>query len=729
MDAMVLKVQEWLNDTYGQDSRFNRVTEDGITGWGTIYGLRRALQIEEGITSTSNSFGPSTYNKCPNINEGDTGNLVYIVQGGLWCKGFNPGGFNGNYGSGTASAVQRFKDATGIGGNGNMNKDFMKALLDMSAFSLISNGKENIRKVQQQLNRDYYTYYQIGPCDGLYNRDMNKMLIYALQKELGIAKASATGTWGPTTVSKCKEKTYNVGDSDNIIKLIRYALVCNGYSVSISSTTYDAEINSYCNSFARMMEINKKENSIGYGVIRSLLSSNGDGDRSAIGCDTATKLTVAQIQTIKNNGYQFVGRYISNTPGGTLDKALTTSEISNILNAGLKLFLIFQESGNGASHFDRTTGLNNGTTALSAVTNLGYTKGAIVYFAVDFDATDSQIKNNIIPYFSGVIENFTKNSDKYRVGVYGTRNVCNSLLNKYPTIKNVFVSDASYGFSGNLGFTMPNNWSFDQFKTDITIGSGTGAVSIDKVAVSGVDNCSYTPNSAIEDSVVLSVSEEDKKMKGELMVNRSNNGLRVYKKARYSELYGRQWCMPYEQISTIPRDSMYVLMKDMVNEYTYRYNVSVVKFLDEHNLETYGYVVRDYGEDIPGTITNPELLKDVKTFNDQQNFENFTVSEDGNSLVSAQREEIEGKICSIYSLRYETKVYHSDGSYLFTLQPGRRIAIIGRNTGSTNNKLLAIFRMYTDGKWVKPGGFDTTSFIEYQLDKGTMPNNRLLTRI
>ena len=59
MDAMVLKVQEWLNDTYGQDSRFNRVTEDGITGWGTIYGLRRALQIEEGITSTSNSFGPS----------------------------------------------------------------------------------------------------------------------------------------------------------------------------------------------------------------------------------------------------------------------------------------------------------------------------------------------------------------------------------------------------------------------------------------------------------------------------------------------------------------------------------------------------------------------------------------------------------------------------------------------------------------------------------------------
>ena len=80
MDAMVLKVQKWLNDTYGQDSRFNRITEDGKTGWGTIYGLRRALQIELGIQETSNSFGPTTYSLCPTIAQGSEGNLVYIVQ-------------------------------------------------------------------------------------------------------------------------------------------------------------------------------------------------------------------------------------------------------------------------------------------------------------------------------------------------------------------------------------------------------------------------------------------------------------------------------------------------------------------------------------------------------------------------------------------------------------------------------------------------------------------------
>ena len=54
-------------------------------------------------------------------------------------------------------------------------------------------------------------------------------------------------------------------------------------------------------------------------------------------------------------------------------------------------------------------------------------------------------------------------------------------------INKFFVSDASYGFSGNLGFNIPGDWCFDQFCTDITIGSGNGTVRIDKVGVSGKD--------------------------------------------------------------------------------------------------------------------------------------------------------------------------------------------------------------------------------------------------
>ena len=316
MDQMVLATQQWLNKTYGDDSRYNRVPEDGLTGWNTIYGLRRALQIEEGITATSNNFGPSTYSKCPDIKKGDTGNLVYIVQGGLWCKGYGPGGLNGNYGEGTYDAVKQFKSDAGFpDADGNMNKDFMKALLDMSAFTLLSGGDSAVRNIQQQLNRDYYDFYQICPCNGLYDRDMNKMLIYALQKELGISKSNATGTWGPTTISRCKNKNISIGTVDNVVRLVRYALVCNGYPVSTTSNIYDNTLDNIIRSFTDDMILSKPSNSINYGVIKSLLSSNGDPDRSAIGCDTATKLTIEQIQTIKNAGYKFVGRYLTNTPG------------------------------------------------------------------------------------------------------------------------------------------------------------------------------------------------------------------------------------------------------------------------------------------------------------------------------------------------------------------------------------------------------------------------------
>lgn len=60
VDQMVLQTQQWLNKTYGNDSRFKKVNPDGRTGWPTIYALTRALQIELGIQSTADNFGPST---------------------------------------------------------------------------------------------------------------------------------------------------------------------------------------------------------------------------------------------------------------------------------------------------------------------------------------------------------------------------------------------------------------------------------------------------------------------------------------------------------------------------------------------------------------------------------------------------------------------------------------------------------------------------------------------
>ena len=62
MDTMVEKTQKWLNANYAQygTDRFPEVVEDGETGWGTINGLIRALQIELGIQETADNFGAGT---------------------------------------------------------------------------------------------------------------------------------------------------------------------------------------------------------------------------------------------------------------------------------------------------------------------------------------------------------------------------------------------------------------------------------------------------------------------------------------------------------------------------------------------------------------------------------------------------------------------------------------------------------------------------------------------
>ena len=488
IDEMVLEVQKWLNKTYGDDSRFNRVEENGRTGWPTIYGLRRALQIEIGIQETSDSFGPTTYAKCPNINQGDEGNLVYIVQGGLWCKGYSPGGFNGYYGNGTYGAVKELKADMGFPtASGNMNRDIMKALLDMSAFVCLEGGTDAIRSIQQQLNYDYYDYYQICPCDGLYNREMNKMLIYALQKELGISKSEATGTWGPTTTSLCKEQSFSLGTQDPIIKLVKYATVCNGFVIDTSTSYYDAELDSALEDFADSLLISKPTNTINYSIIKSLLSSNGDPDRSAKGCDTATQLTTAQIKTLKSNGFEIVGRYLTKVEGG-LNKNLTDEEIKRILDEGLRIFPIFQEDGGSNSAFSYESSTKNAENAYKAAKEFGIPYGTTIYFAVDYDPQVTEIVNYIVPYFQGVcavMSSYGKAS--YKVGAYGTRNVCN-ILKQETEVTTLFVLDSSYGFSGNLGFTMPKDWAFDQFSVDLTYGSGSGAVSVDKVAYSGRDD-------------------------------------------------------------------------------------------------------------------------------------------------------------------------------------------------------------------------------------------------
>jgi len=151
----------------------------------------------------------------------------------------------------------------------------------------------------------------------------------------------------------------------------------------------------------------------------------------------------------------------------------------------MRVFPIFQTTGTTPSYFDDAKGYQDALDAATAASGLGFPRHTTIYFAVDCDPTGEQIASHVIPHFQGIKRAMTLLGNKYGIGVYGTRNVC-CRLEAMSLAELSFVAGMSTGYSGNLGFSLPGNWAFDQIKT-LTVGAGLGAIEIDNDIASGRD--------------------------------------------------------------------------------------------------------------------------------------------------------------------------------------------------------------------------------------------------
>ena len=508
-DPYVLNVQQWVNNTYRGKTGYTEIPENGKTGWTTIYALLHALQIELGITATADNFGTGTVNAFnrdyPNgvkqQLDGDTTkkNIYGIIQGALLCKGYSIGASTPtcNFYGGTGDAIKSLKADAGLTDTtSTVTLNIMKALMSMDYFYSYDTSErtQNIINMQRYLNRNYEDYIGLCPCDGVYGRRTNKALIYAIQAEENLPTSVANGNFGDTTKKCCPTVPYNNAASDyygnkystskinKFIKLINIGLYVNGIGDGNLDDTLDGGyVKQFQSKYA--LPIN--------GIVDlttwlSLFISSGDTTRSAKACDCATILTAAKAKTLYEEGYRYVGRYLANVPGGR-DKELSREELLLAFNAGLRIFPIQQGTANTVSFFTEANAEEEVKTAYEHAISLGIPNGTIIYFAVDCDPQDTDITNMIIPYFKKIKEKMKSDySNTYRVGVYGTRNVCTRVSEK-GYAETSFVSDMSTGFSGNLGFSIPDNWAFDQFAT-VTVGSGSGQIEIDKDGFSGVDS-------------------------------------------------------------------------------------------------------------------------------------------------------------------------------------------------------------------------------------------------
>lgn len=488
-DQRVYETQVWLNQNYGLG-----IPEDGKPGTVVSEGLVMAFQIElkkryPEFPDPTGYFGDTTLAYCPTLSTSspeEDAIFIEILQRGLFCKGYNPTAVTGVYGTGTTLAISVLKmDAGLIGASGSFAQpDIVKASLSSDAMKLVNGGSPKIREIQQYLNYHYENYIGIGPCDGYYSRDTNKALIYALQAEEGLDTSTANGTFGPTTKSLCP--ILSLGDSRiSFVTIVQFALYCNGYNSGAFYGSLSESILMAAQSFERFVALPTR-NTIDLDVWMALLTSTGNPNRDGTAADCSAIMTPSKVKALHNDGYSIVGRYLTGTVGGTTSKALTRSEMQTIFNEGLNLFLIYQDAHGQAVSLDYFTyeqGISDAKAAFNAADMLGAPNSAIIYFAIDYDMMDSQVTSYAIPYFEGIQNGMVQCNRAYQVGIYSARNTCAKVSNKGLACSS-FVSDMSTGYSGNLGYSLPSNWAFDQVQ-EYTLGSSDGSFGVDKDVCSG----------------------------------------------------------------------------------------------------------------------------------------------------------------------------------------------------------------------------------------------------
>lgn len=134
--------------------------------------------------------------------------------------------------------------------------------------------------------------------------------------------------------------------------------------------------------------------------------------------------TSADAACLKQHGVRFVCRYIA-PPGHVYDwKRITSQEVDKIRKLGLGLVLVFESSASRALT-GYNGGLADGQVARDTVIRLGVRPDAVVYFAVDFDAAESQ-QALIDRYLQGAAKGL---GNANRVGVYAGFHVVKRCLN------------------------------------------------------------------------------------------------------------------------------------------------------------------------------------------------------------------------------------------------------------------------------------------------------------
>lgn len=515
-DPNIIAVKNYLNSYY-KNNDFWKPIEVDYTGVVLLTAIIRAFQISCGSTAPTGNIGPFTISKMKEMEpislmdpDDEPNPFVCLVQCALFAKGYNAGGITGIYYNTGAAAVAKLQEDAGLPVTKVIDWKVWSALLSFNWFTTTYGGDDKLRTIQQQLNADWSDKFGVQACDGIMSRNTALSLLGALQAALGVNTDYVYDmnelNFGPATRAAFENNIghlmsgYNDAARVPLNKLAQYGLYFNGFDAYNFDGNFDYLTKVAVSNFQKRHALLNlgldEEGVIGITTLMSLITSKGNTDRPSRGCDTSYILNRQQAQDLKNAGYQVVGRYLTGTVGvgsEERDKALNLNEIEILKETGLAVFPIYQDGGRNADYFGAMQGYYDAVEAIYAAQRLGFTSGTTIYFALDFDCTEAEANNAIVPYFGAISNAFALtglNKYSYKVGIYASRQVCQIVADKGYT-QNSFVADMSNLYVGNLGHPIPENWAFDQFfemcERDGNPFPSSPSFDADKVAVSGRD--------------------------------------------------------------------------------------------------------------------------------------------------------------------------------------------------------------------------------------------------
>jgi peptidoglycan hydrolase-like protein with peptidoglycan-binding domain len=168
--------------------------------------------------------------------------------------------------------------------------------------------------------------------------------------------------------------------------------------------------------------------------------------------------TSARIDYLRARGVTAVGRYYSSSAW----KRLTKPEAKALSEAGIRLFTVFENSGDPELSLEQ--GVHDAQIALQQATQVTQPEGSAIFFAMEHlpnGYNDSHVPG-IKKYFGGLRQVL---GGKYKLGVYSDGIVCDALLSS-GACEYAWLS-ASTSFPGSKDFDHSGKWALAQRRVDL----------------------------------------------------------------------------------------------------------------------------------------------------------------------------------------------------------------------------------------------------------------------